>query len=99
MSFRAITVTIYGETKPIREWAKMYDLDVQTIRKRMRMGISGEDLLQPYEEDRLSVIDVRRLWHGRWVTLKEYYKNKRKPIEKPVRWNKHQKWVFVGKGV
>lgn len=37
-------ITINGETRNITQWAKLYGVSYQSVWKRMKKGISGEDL-------------------------------------------------------
>lgn len=42
-----VFITIEGETKSLNEWAKISNVKPDTIRRRLKIGISGRDLLLP----------------------------------------------------
>ena len=40
-------ITIEGETKSLHEWARLSNVKPETIRRRLKIGITGRDLLLP----------------------------------------------------
>lgn len=88
-NYKLVQVTIYGETRPLYEWAVMYQIPFYIINKRFIDRYQGDDLLLPVRDRLINYNDVYELWHGKWKLKKE-----------SRIWNKYRKdakWVYVGK--
>jgi hypothetical protein len=48
-------LTINGKTRPIREWARLRGIHVETIRGRLRLGWSQEDAVSPVRSGMLTL--------------------------------------------
>lgn len=83
------TAIIYGEIKTLCEWAKISDIELNTIRTRYRRGIRGTALLDPPSDRIATHKDIHDLWGGKWVYTGKPVRN--------VKWNKNARWVYVGR--
>ena len=92
MRRKEILVTIYGTTKPLRQWADEYDMPYETLYDRYESGWVGERLFYPEPFDRLTPSLVHHIWGGRWIYRNEMVKKNRKH---EFRWNDTKKWVYV----
>lgn len=88
MRGKSIYAAIHGRIKTLREWADEYDLPYDLVYRRWYNGWEEDDLLEPEPEDRLTPKAVRELW-GRWRFRGNVYIPTR-------RWNRKQRWVYVG---
>ena len=91
MGRTVIYTEIYGENKPLRVWAEEYGLTYNLLFARYQKGVRGESLIEPYEEDKLTDDDVRKVWKGKWLF------RKRKQFEAPVYWREGFRWVWTGR--
>ena len=94
MRGKEILVTIYGTTKPLRQWADEYDMPYETLYDRYESGWVGEMLVYPEPFDRLTPSLAHHIWGGRWIYRNEMVKKNRK---REFRWNNKTKWVYVGR--
>jgi hypothetical protein len=94
MRGKEILVTIYGTTKPLRQWAEEYDLTYEIVFERFLYGWKDENLILPERCDMLTKAIVHKLWGGRWVYRNELSRKNRKH---EFRWNDTTKWVYVGR--
>ena len=92
MRRKEILVTIYGTTKPLRQWAEEYDLTYEIVLERFLYGWKDENLILPERCDLLTKAIVHKLWDGRWIYRNEMVKKNRK---REFRWNDRQRWVYV----
>lgn len=91
MGRTVIYTEIYGENKPLRVWAEEYGLTYNLLFARYQKGVRGESLIEPYEEDKLTDDDIRKVWKGKWLF------RKRKQFEAPVYWREGFRWVWTGR--
>lgn len=91
MGRTVIYTEIYGENKPLRVWAEEYGLTYNLLFARYQKGVRGESLIEPYEEDKLTDDDIRKVWKGTWLF------RKRKQFEAPVYWREGFRWVWTGR--
>ena len=91
MGRTVIYTEIYGENKPLRVWAEEYGLTYNLLFARYQKGVRGESLIEPYEEDKLTDDDIRKVWKGKWLF------RKRKQFEAPVYWRVGFRWVWTGR--
>lgn len=76
-------ITVNGETKPLTEWARYYNIEPQTIRKRIERGVPEEHLLDP---PRPAVREANPQWTGGIETAyteEELYAMYKKFAEEP----------------
>lgn len=92
MGRTVIYTEIYGENKPLRVWAEEYGLTYNLLFARYQKGVRGESLIEPYEEDKLTDDDIRKVWKGTWLF------RKRNPLQAPVYWKDNYRWTWTGKG-
>ena len=98
MKFGANTkIQMFGITKYLRDWCDEYELSPKIVYQRYMNGIRDQSLFDPVDDDILDKNYVHRLWGGKWVEKTEVPRKKKRIYTKPVRWNKTQKWVYVGK--
>ena len=91
MGRTVIYTEIYGENKPLRVWAEEYGLTYNLLFARYQKGVRGESLIEPYEEDKLTDDDIRKVWKGKWLF------RKRKQFEAPVYWREGFRSVWTGR--
>ena len=91
MGRTVIYTEIYGENKPLIVWAEEYGLTYNLLFARYQKGGRGESLIEPYEEDKLTDDDIRKVWKGKWLF------RKRKQFEAPVYWREGFRWVWTGR--
>ena len=95
----SVEIEMFGVSKTLKAWSKEYELPYDLVRQRYDDGIQNESLVDPVQCDMLDKDYVHQLWGGKWVDKTKLHENKKHIYTEPARWNKTQKWVYVGKMV
>lgn len=69
-------ITIKGETKSLAEWSIISGLTESTIHKRMKQGLSDEDLIAPAHQSKR----IKVKYHGKTYTFSELSKETGVPV-------------------